>query len=277
MPDEGEAAELPMRPSSPPKIEPWVRTVCAVLGLGAMGAGGVAVFTRDVEAGPVALLLLLGALFFLIALRGQWPNRIKAGENEATWVGEFLGEVFDSGTAQTKEEIVERVSQPDVPPEVSTPVLAAAAYEGLVLDTLRREVGSGRASAYLTEPRHRPQPDAGYDDEFVYRESGRRILIEVRKNVFRNGSRGTSHFLSQLTRWLEAFADQDVEGILVVSDHLPRQAVLRFVDKLEELKPTIRVVMPEFRGTEDREQLVQALWQVAQIPSTDTEEVPAHG
>lgn len=56
-----------------------------------------------------------------------------------------------------------------------------------------------------------------------------------------------------------------------------RQAVLQFVDKLEELKPTIRVVMPEFRGTEDREQLIQALWQVATIPSTETEEVPDHG
>jgi tetratricopeptide (TPR) repeat protein len=47
-------------------------------------AGGVAVFTRSNEAGPVALIGV-GALLFMIAVTGFLPTRLKIGDNEANW------------------------------------------------------------------------------------------------------------------------------------------------------------------------------------------------
>lgn len=67
----------PPTPKRPIKLEPWQRWILGAIGLVGMGAGGTATFTRDVEAGPAALLAL-GALFILIGIAGVLPTRSRS-------------------------------------------------------------------------------------------------------------------------------------------------------------------------------------------------------
>ncbi|HEX4094116.1 MAG TPA: hypothetical protein VHZ33_35830 [Trebonia sp.] len=68
----------------PVKVATWARWLAGVLGAAGAGAGGVAVFLTQAEAGPVALIAA-GALFLLLALGGVMPTRVKIGDNEAEW------------------------------------------------------------------------------------------------------------------------------------------------------------------------------------------------
>jgi hypothetical protein len=73
---------------SPIEVQTWARCLAGILGLAGLYAGIVATFTRDVEAGPVALIAM-GSLFLIIALSGVLPTRIKIGHNEAAWEREI--------------------------------------------------------------------------------------------------------------------------------------------------------------------------------------------
>jgi tetratricopeptide (TPR) repeat protein len=68
----------------PVRIRSGARGLAGVIGLVSLGAGGAAVFVRDVEAGPVALIAV-GFFFLIIAVSGVLPTRLKFGENEAEW------------------------------------------------------------------------------------------------------------------------------------------------------------------------------------------------
>lgn len=238
-----------------------------------MGGGGVAVYTEDVEAGPVALIAV-GAVFLLVSLRGEWPDKLKAGDNEAAWTaaGQILEDVFDEASAETREEIVDRVSQPDVPPVISAPVLSAAAYERLVIDILREEVERGRASEYLSAVRSPNElADRGYDDAFQYRDGGKLIIVEIKRGLFRGGTVGARRFSDLLDRWLSMQEDTRIDGVLFVTDSLPPAALNTNLGRLHDLAPRLRVVLSVVAGAQDRETLVRALWQVALIPSTGDE------
>jgi tetratricopeptide (TPR) repeat protein len=92
------------RPRQPIPVDPWARWVAGLVGIAGLVAGSVAIFTRDLEAGPVALIAV-GALFLLVGFAGVLPTRLKIGENEAEWQREI-------------EESVDRIERSV--PEVST-------------------------------------------------------------------------------------------------------------------------------------------------------------
>lgn len=84
MREEPEPSKCPSEAVSIPVQFAW-RIVACVLGIGALDAGGYAVFATTLEAGPVALLAV-GFLFLVIGMSGTLPNCIKFGDNEATWL-----------------------------------------------------------------------------------------------------------------------------------------------------------------------------------------------
>ncbi len=80
------------RPAKSTVIGTEWRVVSALLGFIGVAAGGWAVFKTSVEAGPVALLLL-GAVFLLIAISARLPNVLKFGDNEIGWSEEAQEEI----------------------------------------------------------------------------------------------------------------------------------------------------------------------------------------
>jgi hypothetical protein len=106
----------------------WWRTIIVILGFGALGAGGLAVFITHLEAGPVALLAI-GFLFLIIGIGGRLPNRLKVGENEAEW----------NAVAQAFQDVV-RVVPPEKFPVVEDAVKDIAAASPSLARNVQRRV-----------------------------------------------------------------------------------------------------------------------------------------
>jgi hypothetical protein len=101
--------EIPKRAmAASGKLNMPSRITTFALGLTALGAGSVAVFTTHLEAGPVAMLAV-GLIFMIVGLAGTLPIRLKVGDNEATWEIErqaaerFVERVADTPVANQRE------------------------------------------------------------------------------------------------------------------------------------------------------------------------------
>ena len=121
------------------------RWALGLVGTVGMAAGSVAVFTRDVEAGPVAMMGI-GGIFFLLGISGVLPTRLKVGDYESEWmeeVGEQLAAVTELVPTEAHEEllsVLRRLSL--VLPEAATPAMAGLAYEELVSHLLELALAS---------------------------------------------------------------------------------------------------------------------------------------
>jgi len=167
----------------PVKLSKPQRWTIGVLGIGGMGGGSLAVFTRTVEAGPVAMMGL-GALFFLIGFSGVLPTRLKIGDNEAEWlveVGEQLAAVAELVPPESKTQLavaLERLSH--LSPLAASPAIAGLAYEELVVAMLElslEKVNAGRApdQRFMLE-RGALAHDSGFDAVIKH---GSRVALGV--------------------------------------------------------------------------------------------------
>jgi hypothetical protein len=170
----------------PVRVRTGARALAGVVGLATLGAGGFAVFVRDVEAGPVALVAV-GSFFLIIAVSGVLPTRLKFGENEAQW--------------QEESRIAERIKQ-------------SADDVGELLDA------SGVSLENAAEGK---TPDIGPDLARAGIRAGT-IAEDVRLLQARgSGSRVPSKALLELARWYLAQKDWDagvryLEGYLAQED-----------------------------------------------------------
>jgi hypothetical protein len=101
------------------------------LGLVSLGAGGAAIFTTEVEAGP-SVLLLVGLVLIVIAMSGRLPSRLKVGENEAAWeaVAEYVEETVAEAPAEKKFEELARANElAESAPQVGPTVMRYYIYE----------------------------------------------------------------------------------------------------------------------------------------------------
>lgn len=78
----------------PVQLAPESRWILGVGGLCSVIVGCVAIFTRDNEIGPAALVALGGAML-LIGTTGILPTRLKIGDHEAHWLSKKLSETKD--------------------------------------------------------------------------------------------------------------------------------------------------------------------------------------
>jgi hypothetical protein len=93
-----------------PTIDTGWRVLATFLGLLGLGAGGVAVFVTDVEAGPVALLVV-GLILLMVAAGGRLPSRIKYKDTEAEWaIEEFVERVAEAAPRQQVPAVVEALN-----------------------------------------------------------------------------------------------------------------------------------------------------------------------
>ena len=127
-----------------PVIHAAWRVVSTAAGLGALAAGGYAVFASHLEAGPVALLAV-GFLFLVIAMSGRLPTRIRLGDNEASWQEEreaaqdFVEQVVVQTGDETRLHAVSALEALNrTAPRLAAPALRAILYEEQVMTMLRQ-------------------------------------------------------------------------------------------------------------------------------------------
>lgn len=85
----------------------WPRAICWAFGIGFGGIGTYAVFVTDNQAGTAALLIL-SALFSIVALTGRVPQRLQFGENSVEWPSE-LTDVVTTAIEEGPPEVAEKV------------------------------------------------------------------------------------------------------------------------------------------------------------------------
>jgi hypothetical protein len=118
-----------------------------------MAGGSVAVFVREVEAGPVAMLGI-GALLLLIGLAGVLPTKLKFGDNELEFVQEKVSDALvtmvELVPPERREKALELLRElVPVAPKTATAALRGLAFEDLVhrmLEDSVAEINDGRNS-----------------------------------------------------------------------------------------------------------------------------------
>lgn len=148
---------MPDQVSKPPRtaiaLNDEAKILMCCLGLGGLIFGTLAIFRTEVEAGPVALLIL-GALFVIVALAGELPTRLKVGDNEAEWaaqreVGELLAQTIGSTPNSERDAQIAELEQiAERAPIAAAPALRAIAFEQSVVHLLEKLQADGRSSGF---------------------------------------------------------------------------------------------------------------------------------
>ncbi len=195
------------------KLDPLPRCVIGLVGVLGLGAGGTAVFTRDVEAGPVALLAI-GALFFLVGISGFLPTRLKIGENEAEWI-EAVGDALDTVIEAVPPEGLARVEMAIEELSMAAPSVADRARATLALEqALLRRVrdAASRVGAIMTvQPLY--VPGGARPDAVVMGQNGRKVWVIMHGRYTKAWELGAAQALLPSIRDL----DETFAGVLVVS------------------------------------------------------------
>ncbi|MFF4900398.1 hypothetical protein [Streptomyces sp. NPDC001068] len=170
-----ESESEPQRPSRP--LTPWERFTAGLFGFLMAGVGATAVFMRDVEAGPTALIAI-GAVLLVMSVTGSPITRAKFGDNEVTLAA--------------RREAVARIAASE-PEEVAPAIAVMEAYDpGSTRSTTVRRIeqdrqerrnfdswiGSVLDSEYGDSLKVHPRSSLGASVDFAVTYSGQEIAIE---------------------------------------------------------------------------------------------------
>lgn len=219
-------------------IRPWPRAMLALLGLGAAGAGGVAVFTEDLEAGPVALIAF-GSLFLLLSILGYVPRKAemagaKVDFGEIRAVQRFVAETVENATPEQRPLVEEQVRELAVDaPQIAAPVLSAIEYENLVravLASLIHNIEGLTLDATVNM-------DYGQVDTVIRRQDGKKIAVNIKYFARPDTLQTPVRYMAIVARMIANIlrpGPNDFIGYLYVSNRVrpaDRDHVLRFVDE----------------------------------------------
>lgn len=231
----------------PIKIARWARWLAGFVGMAGLAAGGTATFTRDVEAGPVALLAV-GALFLIIALAGVLPTRVKFGDNEAefTAAAEALAEVVDDTPVDSRAELLTTINRlAQSAPDLVAPALSGLAYEAVVLDMLK-SIAEIDPDIALVAPER--AADVQFD-ALVISPTQVRLGIEIK--AVRTVSTKTIERIHHQLGWMrERFG---VQRMLVVFREPPAPGALAMFFRYPDLSPVV------IKGVEETDLLRTAI------------------
>jgi len=247
------AKTMPSAVRSAIKLSTLSRGTAFALGFAALGAGGVAVFVTNLEAGPVGLMAV-GLIFMIIGLSGTLPTRLKVGDNEAAWEME----------RQAVETFVERVAE-DVPvanqreflgalgdlaedaPRFAAPLFSALAYERLLMSMLDDAVKALGEDVNLPVPvlKIEARVSGMGPDAVISTADGRTLIVELKISQ-RISSRDV---LRQLQRYRDRMPE--LSGALLISRYPVRGSAL-FIEE----PYTYYIVVA---GREDQNELTRAI------------------
>lgn len=215
-------------------LSPTSRVVAGLVGAGGLGAGTFAVFTRDVEAGPVALLAI-GAFFGLLSAVGVMPSRLRIGENEAEWpaqktravAGFVEASIEDAGPAKKPELIAEAEDLLKRFPELNHSGLAGVLHEERVAEVLNRL--SDKTGGQLVVETRTSMP--GGVDFLVRGPTGKKVALMVTATrTFGLSSRIQADAKQMMD------ADPTVVATLLVLDHEPTSKVRARFEHAADMK-----------------------------------------
>ncbi|MEU5912736.1 restriction endonuclease [Micromonospora sp. NPDC047527] len=177
----GSWSESPLIDDIADPLDRWARATAVLLGAATEGAGCVAVFTVDNQAGT-AVLLLVGAVLLLLGLQGTPLRSLGGGDYrvELTRLRRRAVAVVDQAARQESAEVAAAVADAvsAIDPGVRFPFWPAMRYEQQVREAIQAagaSLGSTRLSA------HRDQgvdlcvqvPEGRVNVQVIYRRHGK--------------------------------------------------------------------------------------------------------
>lgn len=190
MTEKGEIEPASKRDANAVPLNKWARGICWTFGLSFGGSGAVAVFASGNQIGTGALLIL-SAIFSIIALTGRMPSKLKLGDHSVEWPQEIVDAVADA-VKEGPPEIVERVAEAVAKsgqPKVNSAVfsrLNAELAELKILELIRstaEELNNERVGPQGPKSKLvliHPHPTRGWDMEITGKK---RVGVEVVRNL----------------------------------------------------------------------------------------------
>lgn len=234
------------------KLSTPSRVTAYALGTASLGAGGVAVFTTHLEAGPVALLFV-GLIFMIIALSGRLPTRIKIGDSEAEWqdiAGGVIEAALDSATPSARADLVPQLEElAEVAPRAAAPALSGLAYDANLAWAVA-QAANKVAGAQKVDTRVRLDEVGEFD--FVIEATGNRFILVEAKSSPRLSTEQVGPIIEKAHFYRQAYPDHKV-GLLLVS----RYPISAAVQAMFMQTPNADCVV--FRSRDDDNVLVGAI------------------
>lgn len=190
------------------KLAPTARWTLGLTGAAALGAGAVAVFITEVEAGPVALVTV-GAALLIIAVMGRRITSVSLVDGGMTFEERVEQQLSQADTPEQALEVATAATTvaPEVQKNEHISLMSHAAYEEVVADRLTSIFGTSVVDP-RDDRRHGSRP--GYD--LLVTREGKRVGVEI---LFGNPSRPVDR--GRITdRVLQAFAQPDLDALIIV-------------------------------------------------------------
>lgn len=139
-----------------PELQRVSRSLSCLIGTASVVAGGISVFTTENQVGSGALLIL-GALFLIIAISGRIPSRLQIGDNSMEWqekaekiVTESVKESVELASPEKQEDIIEQID--DIAPrrvssEIKDWFYSRSKFEGIVNEAIQKAVSEIRKTS----------------------------------------------------------------------------------------------------------------------------------
>ncbi|UVJ39013.1 hypothetical protein [Arthrobacter sp. CJ23] len=242
--------------ADPSKLHGFARFVAGLVGFTVLYAGVTGVFTIGRDWGPIALLVV-GAIFLLVALAGRLP-RLKWEGKEVEWpaaeVGDVIADHAEDLPAAERDALLDDLSR--ISPEAAGPVMRAVLNEAQILHHVWKTLPPG--VELLTEEdalRLYPQTGGQFGDGLLQDASGKRVILEAR---------GSGRLPASLLTNVERIRQNDtnmVGGLLITTRRLPE--VLR--EQYAERGWQVHVVDP---SNVDVVALKSAIWSAFNSPRT---------
>ncbi|MFB6529891.1 hypothetical protein [Streptomyces sp. NPDC056399] len=195
-------------------LPPAARWTLGLTGASALGAGSVAVFVTQVEAGPVALITV-GAFLLLIAVMGRRIASMSLVDGGLQWEQRVEREMSAAESPDRALEVAAAATTvaPEVQRNEHISTMSHQAFEQVIRDRL--VAAFGESAVAPAEPDHRR---GGVGHDFVVTRGGKKVGVDIR---FGNPTK-TAIAGSMFDRMLRAFVmSPDLDALVFVSNSLP--------------------------------------------------------
>ncbi|MFF4520240.1 hypothetical protein [Streptomyces bluensis] len=209
------------------KLAPTARWTLGLIGAAALGAGAVAVFITQVEAGPVALVTV-GAVLLIIAVMGRRITSVSLVDGGMTFEERVEQQLSQADTPEQALEVATAATTvaPEVQKNENISLMSHAAYEEVVADRLISVFGTS-----VVDPRNdwRRGSRPGYD--LLVTREGKRVGVEI---LFGDPSRPVDG--RRVTdRLLYAFTQPDLDALVIVCNQ--QEPSRSFLERVSGLVP----------------------------------------
>ncbi|MBT3076571.1 MULTISPECIES: hypothetical protein [Streptomyces] len=209
------------------RLAPAARWTLGLTGAAALGAGAVAVFITQVEAGPVALVTV-GAVLLIIAVMGRRITSLSLVDGGMAFEERVERQLSQADTPEQALQVATAATTvaPEVQKNKHISSMSHVAYEEVVADRLISAFGTS-----VVDPRRDRRRASRPPYDVLLTREGKRVGVEI---LFGDPSRTVDRRRVE-ERVLRAFTEPDLDAFIVVCNQ--REPSHSLLERVSDLVP----------------------------------------